>query len=236
MSEPEPPKIVVIEHGPYVVTGHVALGVEIIRPNKESGSWEWERGKTFEAVDRYKLCRCGHSKNKPFCDSTHNAIGFDGTETASNAPFAQQAKVFDGPTLVLKDAESFCASARFCDNFGSAWTLTEQSDKKKSRELAVHEVVRCPSGRLVLRDKKNGKPIEEQFEPSIRLVEDPAKNRSGPLWVRGGIPIESASGKQYERRNRVTLCRCGASENKPFCDGSHLSVKFNDQLLENVAD
>jgi CDGSH-type Zn-finger protein len=54
--------------------------------------------------------------------------------------------------------------------------------------------------------------------------------------VRGAIPIESASGKQYERRNRVTLCRCGASENKPFCDGSHLSVKFNDQLLENVAD
>jgi CDGSH-type Zn-finger protein len=236
MSEPERPKIVVIEHGPYIVTGHVLLSVEIIRPNKEGGSWEYEHGKAFDLVDRYKLCRCGHSKNKPFCDSTHNTIGFDGTETASNAPFAQQAKAYDGPTLVLKDAESFCASARFCDNFGSAWTLVEQSDKKKSRELVVHEVVRCPSGRLVLRDKKNGKPIEEQLEPSIGVVEDPVKNRSGPLWVRGGIPIESASGKQYERRNRVTLCRCGASENKPFCDGSHLSAKFNDQLLENAAD
>ena len=36
----------------------------------------------------------------------------------------------------------------------------------------------------------------------------------------------------YEGRNRVTLCRCGASSNKPFCDGSHASVKFDDGLVE----
>lgn len=226
----EEAKIVVIEHGPYIVTGHVPLSIEVITPNKEGGSWEWQRAKSFEVQDRYKLCRCGHSKTKPFCDSTHNAIGFDGTETASNAPFAQQAKTFDGPALVLKDAESFCASARFCDNFGSAWNLVEESDKKKQRELLIHEVARCPSGRLVLRDKKTGKPIEPDFTPSIGLVEDPVKQRSGPLWVRGGIPVEGASGTRYEVRNRVTLCRCGNSDNKPFCDGSHLSSKFNDGL------
>ncbi|HET8688843.1 MAG TPA: CDGSH iron-sulfur domain-containing protein [Methanosarcina sp.] len=42
--------------------------------------------------------------------------------------------------------------------------------------------------------------------------------------MRGGIPIESADGKQYEIRNRVTLCRCGKSRNKPFCDGSHVEI------------
>jgi len=39
--------------------------------------------------------------------------------------------------------------------------------------------------------------------------------------VRGKIPIQSADGKIYEKRNRITLCRCGESLNKPFCDSSH---------------
>ena len=225
------PKIEVIEHGPYIVTGHVPLTVEVITPNKDGGSWEWKQAKTFDDQDRYKLCRCGHSKTKPFCDGTHNEIGFDGTETASNAPYAQQAETTDGPTLVLKDAESFCSAARFCENFGSAWELVTQSDKRKQRELVIHEVVRCPSGRLVLRDKKTGKAVEPELAPSIGLVEDPEKKRSGPLWVRGGIPVESAAGTRYEVRNRVTLCRCGASKNKPFCDGGHLKSKFDDGLM-----
>jgi len=106
-----------------------------------------------------------------------------------------------------------------------------QSDKRKQRELVIHEVVRCPSGRLVLRDKKTGKPVEPEIEPSIAIVEDPEKKRSGPIWVRGGIPVESASGSRYEARNRVTLCRCGVSENKPFCDGRHLKSKFDDGLM-----
>ena len=67
-----------------------------------------------------------------------------------------------------------------------------------------------------------GKAIEPDFEPSIGLVMDTQAGKMGPLWVRGGIPIESADGKTYEIRNRVTLCRCGKSSNKPFCDGSHL--------------
>jgi CDGSH-type Zn-finger protein len=74
--------------------------------------------------------------------------------------------------------------------------------------------------------------VEPEFEPSIGVVEDPAKGRSGPLWVRGGISLEGAGGTEYEVRNRMTLCRCGASDNKPFCDGNHLQSKFNDGLME----
>ena len=61
-------------------------------------------------------------------------------------------------------------------------------------------------------------------------IEDPALGVSGPLLVRGGIRVQSASGESYEIRNRQTLCRCGASSNKPFCDGSHASMKFHDGL------
>jgi len=79
-------------------------------------------------------------------------------------------------------------------------------------------------------NKETGEPIEPKFEPSISLVEDPIANASGPLWVKGGVSIESSQGEAYETRNRVTLCRCGKSHNKPYCDGSHITVKFNDGL------
>jgi len=83
-----------------------------------------------------------------------------------------------------------------------------------------------------LHDKKTGKEIEHKLPPSIGVVEDPALGCSGPLWVRGGVRIESENGTPYEVRNRVTLCRCGASNNMPFCNGSHASIKFTDGLVE----
>ena len=75
-----------------------------------------------------------------------------------------------------------------------------------------------------------GEPIEPKYEPSIGLIEDPVEDCSGPIWVRGGVQIVSADGFNYELRNRVTLCRCGGSGNKPFCDGSHHATKFKDGL------
>ncbi len=72
-----------------------------------------------------------------------------------------------------------------------------------------------------MQDKKTGAVVEPPFEPSIVLIEDPAVGVSGPIWVRGCIPVESATGGTYRVRNRVTLCRCGKSKNKPFCDSSH---------------
>lgn len=93
----------------------------------------------------------------------------------------------------------------------------------------VHEAGHCPAGRLVARDRTTGKAIEPHLEPSIGLVQDTAEGISGPIWVRGGIPVVAADGTTYEVRNRVTLCRCGASSNKPFCDGSHASTRFSDK-------
>jgi hypothetical protein len=58
--------------------------------------------------------------------------------------------------------------------------------------------------------------------PSISVIENPRDAICGPFWVKGGIAIESADGLAYETRNRVTLCGCGRSNRKPFCDGRHL--------------
>jgi len=95
--------------------------------------------------------------------------------------------------------------------------------------MFVRQVQNCPAGRLVVWDKSTGKALEREFPLSIGLIEDAVENCSGPLWLRGGIAVVSADGFEYEVRNRVTLCRCGASKNKPFCDGAHASIKFKDE-------
>lgn len=222
--------IAITKDGPYLVYGGVPLNVETIGTNRDGGSWEWLPGKAIEVEERYALCRCGASSTKPFCDGTHKAVGFDGTETASREPFAEQAVATDGPAMVLEDAESLCGFARFCDVAGTIWALIEQTDDADVRKIVAHEAMHCPSGRLVVRDRRTGDALEPQFKPSLGLIEDPPQNCSGPLWVRGGVRVDSADGSSYELRNRVTLCRCGASENKPFCDGRHSDIGFTDGL------
>jgi CDGSH-type Zn-finger protein len=230
MSEAAAAKVVIALNGPYLVSGSVPLAVETIEPNAEGQSWEWVAGRGIPAGERYALCRCGASANKPFCDGTHARNGFDGTETASRAPFNEQAKTLEGPGMILQDAEALCAFARFCDVADTIWQSIEHVDDPAQRELVIHEATHCPSGRLVVRDAATGAAHEPAFAPAIGLVEDPAKSASGPLYVRGEIPIFSGDGTAYEVRNRVALCRCGASRNKPFCDGSHVDAAFVDGL------
>jgi CDGSH-type Zn-finger protein len=74
--------------------------------------------------------------------------------------------------------------------------------------------------------------VEPQLEKSIGLIEDPSKGVDGPFWVRGGIPVYSAEWELYEIRNRMTLCRCGKSANKPFCDSSHYPEEDR-EVIEN---
>ena len=76
-------------------------------------------------------------------------------------------------------------------------------------------------------DNASGQAVEPTYEPSIGLIEDPTKGCSGPIWLRGRVQVVGADGFKYELRNRVTLCRCGASQNKPFCDGAHAAINFN---------
>jgi len=221
-------RITVTADGPYAVTGGAPLSKQTIGANAAGESVEWLPGESIAVGASYFLCRCGQSSKKPFCDGTHAKVGFDGTETASRQPYAEQAQEIDGPTLALTDAEPLCAFARFCDRDGQVWNSVSQVRSEQAQEAFARQVGQCPSGRLVAWDAASGKPIEPKFHPSIVLVEDPQEGVSGPIWVRGGIEIIGADGTPYETRNRVTLCRCGRSSNKPFCDGTHASVGFTD--------
>ena len=219
-------RVTITENGPYIVTGGLPLAKQTIVADAEGGSEAWREAEAIQHRETYQLCRCGASGTRPFCDGSHTAVGFDGTETASRDSLLDQATVFDGPVLQLLDAEGLCACGRFCDPNGQVWSQVERTNDPAVRALFIRQVNNCPAGRLVAVDKASGQPVEQALPASIGLVEDPEQQCGGPLWLRGGIPVVAADGFEYEVRNRVTLCRCGESKNKPFCDGAHAAIKF----------
>lgn len=221
-------RVAVSQNGPYLVSGGLPLKKEIIVADEERCSVGWRDGEKYPDQENYALCRCGQSKDEPFCDETHAEIGFDGTETARRDSYIEQADEVRGPGLTLTDAKELCVHARFCDTGKGVWRSVDESNDPQARETAIREVRCCPSGRLAVWDKETGRPIEPDFEPSVSLIEDPVKRVSGPIWLKGGVPVEAADGMEYGVRNRVTLCRCGGSKNKPFCDGTHATIGFND--------
>lgn len=221
-------KIKIAKDGPYLVSGNLPMQKEIIGIGPEGEPEKWIKGDKYPEKEDYALCRCGASKNHPYCDGSHKSIDFDGTETASRENYREVCDNIEGPDLTLSDSPDLCATARFCHVGKGTWGLTQESDDPEKKKLAVRSAGDCPSGRLVARAKKTGEAIEPKFKPSIGIIEDPQAKASGPIWVKGGVPIESADGEPYEIRNRITLCRCGQSKNKPFCDGSHIKAKFSD--------
>jgi CDGSH-type Zn-finger protein len=228
VTKPDGPRIVIQENGPYVVTGGVPVVRETIvsAPDGESIGWA-----TREVVERHEcaLCRCGASNMKPYCDGTHVVIGFDGSETASREPYAERADLLEGPGLDITDVKELCSEARHCHPYTGVWHEIDESDNTFVRDRVIAQCQLCPSGRYVAVEKESGAPLEPMLPMSVGLIKDPVESCDGPLWVRGGIPVEGADGHEYEVRNRQTLCRCGKSKNKPFCDGSHIAAGFREQ-------
>lgn len=226
---PETIYIKVLKNGPYEVHGDVTLNKQTIITNAKGNSWAFEKGRTFKMVEPTHLCRCGFSKNKPYCDGSHTTAPVDMQETASFDPPLNDAEKILGSVLTLTDNEMYCSYARFCDNGQRVWNEVQLSGKEHE-ELTKRMVHLCPNGRLLAWDNTTQEPVENALIPELGLIEDSGLNQSAGLMVWGGIRVESASGESYQIRNRQTLCRCGYSSNKPFCDGTHASSKFKDGL------
>lgn len=231
-------KIDIMDGGPYLVYGRPPMQQAFITPNSEGASWTYRLSKKDYQTQNepVALCRCGASKNKPYCDGAHTQADWDPALTAPRRPLLDDAEAIEGPEITLTDNQKYCAFARFCDAYGRVWNLTEIDDPK-AKEIAIYEANHCPAGRLKMWDKKTDKPYELETQPAVDLVEDPALRISAGLFVRGGIPVtDQKTGYTYEVRNRVALCRCGQSSNKPFCDGTHASMKFKDGLPTDDQD
>jgi CDGSH-type Zn-finger protein len=214
-------RIKVTENGPYEVSGDIPLNQLGFVPDNHGNSLKYKTIDSYPIEDVYHLCRCGQSECKPFCDGTHQIVNFQGKETASHTDYEKNAKVIKGKDIDLMDAEELCAGARFCDTHGSTWHLVSRGTTQEEKDIAIQQCADCPSGRLTPIDK-DGNKIEPNLPKEISILEDPAAEVHGPIWVKGGITVEDENGKTYPERNRVTLCRCGKSTNKPFCDGNHV--------------
>ncbi len=227
----EPIRIAITEQGPYLVYGRPPLSAQYIMPDENNESWYFQEGRHFSTeTEPTALCRCGASKHHPFCDGSHAQAQWDPRLTAATMTRPDEIEIIEGATVDLLDINKFCVFARFCHPAGDAWELTERSATPEARQLAIREASMCPSGRLTARDRRTSQPFEFRFEPELGLLEDDAVGSSGGLWVRGGIPIRRPSGETDEIRNRVVLCRCGQSCNKPYCDGTHAAIKWRDGI------
>ena len=93
----------------------------------------------------------------------------------------------------------------------------------------IDEVIsRCPTGALAVH-YRDGRQPKGAGENTVTVVRD------GPLYLRGDIEVVDKDGNRLLRDSRVALCRCGASKNKPLCDGRHAQSGFRDEGAVNIA-
>jgi CDGSH-type Zn-finger protein len=221
----EQKKILVQKNGAYIVSGKIPLvrKTQVVSEYGEPLTWKTEE--TIETGETYRLCRCGCSSNKPFCDDTHENINFEGTELADTNRTAERQRIYSsGRRIVVKRDYSLCMNSGFCGTrFTNVKKMLADTEDTRTRSLVIAMIERCPSGSYTYSIEEGEADIEpdlpEQIAVTIEITSDGPID--GPLWVTGNIPIERSDGQPFEIRNRVTLCNCGLSKIKPLCDGTH---------------
>ncbi|MEV6033954.1 ferritin-like domain-containing protein [Nonomuraea sp. NPDC052116] len=223
-------RIVVLRDGPYVVYG----GVPLRRKRKivsaeNNDALTWKTGEPLEAEDTYALCRCGHSSSKPFCDGTHVVIGFDGSESAGMRPYKELQHVHDGVGISAQRVGELCVHAAFCIGRSRpiAAMLADTGDSDV-RSTVMGRIDHCPSGSYSYALERGGETIEPDLPQAISVLEE-EDGLASALWVTGKVPVVRSDGRPLEARNRMTLCRCGHSGNKPLCDGTHREIGFREE-------
>jgi CDGSH-type Zn-finger protein len=225
-------KIIVKKDGPYVVIGGIPLVRKVQIVSEYGEPIAWKKEEVIETSGIYRLCRCGCSNNKPFCDDTHEMFGFDGAESAPESLTVERRVTFPGgKQIIVRRDYSICMDAGFCGNrFTNIEKMVADSEDTRIRAQIIGMIERCPSGSYTYSLEGAEGDIEPDLPQQIAVTMEMTSDGPivGPLWVTGNIPIERADGKPFEVRNRVTLCRCGESKLKPLCDGLHRQMNIKE--------
>ena len=217
--KPSEAKIEILAHGPYEVTGDPALRPRRVVRTERGEALTYRAEQEIAHSETYYLCRCGKSEHKPFCDGSHAFELFDGTETAATNTFDERAERHEGDGVVVRVDQELCHHAAFCKyEANSYFDLIGSTGSTNTLSQLVAMIDRCPSGALAI--EVNGHDVEAVLPVQISPIGD------GPLLLTGGVRVTRSDGVEVEVRNRLSLCRCGASENKPLCDGSHRDIGF----------
>ena len=181
------------------------------------------RNGAIECKEAMGLCRCGQSANKPFCDGSHKNIGFSSENQLE--PEKDRLDSYQGKNITIYDNRSLCAHAGYCtDGLASVFRMHEEpfvdADGASAEEI-IEIIKQCPSGAL----SYSIEDVDETVEPGEAFI---FIEPNGPYVVKGGVELlETPKGKGASE-GTITLCRCGASKNKPYCDGSHWDIEFTD--------
>jgi CDGSH-type Zn-finger protein len=181
------------------------------------------KGETLPTRPIVALCRCGGSNLKPYCDGTHARNGFASAKAPDRRP--DRLDTYEGNGITVRDNRGTCCHYGNCTDRlpqvfhheGDPFVTAGGADADD-----IERIVRqCPSGALGF--VRDGNVYQgEQREAEIYV----ANNAS--YYVRGGIDLDGEMMDQGANREHYALCRCGHSKNKPFCDGTHWWIKFND--------
>ena len=217
LLETLPPTIQSAPDGPYLITNVAGLTDYL--------------GVPLGATPQAALCRCGASELKPWCDGSHAQIGFHAVKAEDRV--ADRLDRYQGIGITVGDNRGTCAHSGFCtDRLPSAF----RSDREPFVAPAggrVDEIIRaareCPSGALsaTIDGEDPVGRSDQQRAPAIEV------SRDGPYRVTGGVTLLDGDGNPEPRNEgasieHYSLCRCGKSQNKPFCSGMHWYADFHD--------
>jgi CDGSH-type Zn-finger protein len=202
------PSIKLTKNGPYIV--------------KDLNDFKNSKNEDISIKSIMTLCRCGGSQTKPFCDGTHLNNGFKDNKESDRQP--DRLDNYDGRDITIHDNRGVCSHRGHCtDNLPKVFKMNYEPWIDPNAESAqnVARVIRlCPSGALSFtKDGMLYKDIDR--EPKIII------SKNGPYDIQGFIIFDDPENIP-ESNEHFTLCRCGHSNNKPFCSGQHWYVKFND--------
>lgn len=120
------------------------------------------------------------------------------------------------PAKCIHAAECVKALPKVYNPKEKPWIKIENAS---SDELKA-QIAKCPSGALSYVAHKEEPTIIEELETKVEVLEN------GPLLVFGSLEVVNSKGEKELKDNTTAFCRCGASNNKPYCDGNHVKVEF----------
>jgi len=213
MSERDEQTIEARDSGPYVISN--------------VSNFKTSRAESVKTTRTMVLCRCGKSGSKPHCDGTHTKIDFNTAKIKGRQP--DRVDDYLGKEITIHDNRGVCSHAGYCtDNLPLVWRMKTEpwiDPDGASVEEIIRVIEMCPSGALSYTLKEVKHDAVER-EPGISLHKD------GPYNVVGGVALEDYNGSTPESNEHCTLCRCGGSKNKPFCDGTHWYINFKDDEID----
>ena len=185
------------------------------------------KGEEYKTPRVVSLCRCGHSANKPFCDGAHSRVEFDNErkEEKKHGP-----KAYKGAKITVFYDRYLCKHIGKCthgfpevfDTGRTPWIIPDQG---QDVEKLIEVIKKCPSGALSYSLGDGKRETEYNHEQKIKI------EKNGSINIRGGVKLidDNDSESLLDSREHYSLCRCGASKHKPFCDGSHYDIEFDGQ-------